>query len=344
MLQFIKLIEIRKYFDEEITNYNDAIRCILNKESIDKKRVNILMAHQFVTYDGQNPEICDSETINIGTIDNVDASLFFDFDYVALGHIHGPQRIGKDSIRYAGTMLKYSFSESQHNKSVVVIDITDNKLSYELLPLKPMRDLREIKGPIEELLNPENYKDTNLEDYIKVVITNEEDVISPLSRIRTVYPNTLKLEIVNSKTAINVNELNNIDRLKEKGELELFKEFYQYQYNIALPENECKIIENIINSLNSFDETNDSNEDIPKVIKKDDIKLEIDMLDPLKNDNIEEDNKYLNNDNLVIESKEIIGFDTLFQDNDSSETNESEINMIAEEESDSSIDDLLGLF
>lgn len=246
MLPFIKPIEIKELCEEEIKDYNEAIKYILDKEIINKDEINILMAHQFVTYNNQFPETCESENINVGTLDNVDANIFFDFDYVALGHIHGPQRIGKDTIRYSGTILKYSFSEINHKKSLVLIDIKDNKLSYELIPLKPLRDLREIKGPIDELIKKENYKETNTNDYIKAIITDEEPGYEPLARIRSVYPNTLKLEIRNSKTINNTLELERIEKLKEKSVLELFNDFYKYQNNIDMNKEEEKIIKNII--------------------------------------------------------------------------------------------------
>ena len=246
MLPFVKPIEIRELFNEDITDYNDTIKYILNRENLNKEEINILMAHQFVTYQNTYPETCESENINIGTLDNIDASLFFDFDYVALGHIHGPQRIGKDTIRYSGTMLKYSFSEINHKKSLVLINIENNELSYELIPLKPLRDLREIKGPINELIKKENYQDTNTDDYIKAIITDEEPGYEPLARIRSVYPNTLKLEIRNSKTELNNHELEKIEKLKEKSVLELFNDFYKYQNNIDMNNEEEKIIKSII--------------------------------------------------------------------------------------------------
>ena len=249
MLPFIKPIEVRNYFDFEINNYDEAIKAIFSKEEINKDEVNILMAHQFVTYGGEVPEVCESENISVGTIDNVDAKVFFDFDYVALGHIHGPQRIGKDNIRYSGTMLKYSFSEINHKKSLVIINTENNEVSYELVPLVPLRDLREIKGPIEELIKEENYKGTNTNDYIKAIITDEEVGYEPLMRIRTVYPNTLKLEIRNSKTNMANVELERIERLKEKSVLELFNDFYMYQNSIEMSEKEEKIIKDIIDEI-----------------------------------------------------------------------------------------------
>jgi len=246
MLPFIKPIEIRELFHEDITDYNETIKYILDREILNKDETNILMAHQFVTYNNQYPETCESENINVGTLDNVDANLFFDFDYVALGHIHGPQRIGRDMIRYSGTMLKYSFSEINHKKSLVLIDIQNKQLSYELIPLKPLRDLREIKGPIDELIKKENYEDTNTDDYIKAIITDEEPGYEPLARIRSVYPNTLKLEIKNSKTINNNLELEKIEKLKEKSVLELFNDFYKYQNNIDMSDEEERIIKDII--------------------------------------------------------------------------------------------------
>ena len=254
MLPFIKLAEIRKYFSEEIKDYNYALNLIFYKENIDKSATNILMAHQFVTFNGESPLTCDSENINIGTVDNVDAKVFFDFDYVALGHIHGAQRIGRDTIRYSGTMLKYSFSEINHNKSLVIVYTNNKNLTYELVPLKPLHDLREIKGPIEELIKKENYDIGNRFDYIKAIITDEEPGYDPISRIRNVYPNTLKLEIRNSKTNYNNIELERIERLKEKSVMELFSDFYFYQNNVEINDNEKNIIENVIDSIKEGDE------------------------------------------------------------------------------------------
>ena len=147
-------------------------------------------------------------------------------------------------------MLKYSFSEINHKKSLVVINIDNsNNLSYELIPLIPSRDLREIRGPIEELIKKENYQTTNTNDYIKAIITDEEPGYEPLARIRSVYPNTLKLEIKNSKTNNNNFELEKIEKLKEKSVLELFNDFYKYQNNIDMNKNEEKIIKDIIEEL-----------------------------------------------------------------------------------------------
>lgn len=248
MLPFVKPVEVKQYFqNEKIDTYNDAIELIIKNEKIDKNKINILMVHQFVTANNKNPETCESEIINVGGIENVDAANFNQFDYVALGHIHGPQKISKDTIRYAGTMLKYSFSEVNHNKSAVLIDVkSKNNITYKLLPLKPIRDMRVIKGPIEELLKEENYKETNTQDYIKAIITNEEAIYDAIGQIRKVYPNTLSLEIANIKTAAQNMNLEKIEDLKQKDEFELFDDFYEFQNNIKLDEEQKEIVKQVI--------------------------------------------------------------------------------------------------
>lgn len=248
MLPFVKPVEVKQYFqNEKIDTYNDAIELIIKNEKIDKNKINILMVHQFVTANNKNPETCESEIINVGGIENVDAANFNQFDYVALGHIHGPQKISKDTIRYAGTMLKYSFSEVNHNKSAVLIDVkSKNNITYKLLPLEPIRDMRVIKGPIEELLKEENYKETNTQDYIKAIITNEEAIYDAIGQIRKVYPNTLSLEIANIKTAAQNMNLEKIEDLKQKDEFELFDDFYEFQNNIKLDEEQKEIVKQVI--------------------------------------------------------------------------------------------------
>ena len=247
MLPFIKPIELRQYFEnEKIETYNDAIKNIIENEKLDKTKINILMAHQFVTSGTTNPETCESETINVGGLDNVDASNFSEFDYVALGHIHGPQKIGEEKIRYSGTMLKYSFSEVNHHKSVVIIEIKNGKIDFKLEPLIPLRDMRKIQGPIEELVKKENYEGTNQQDYIKAVITNEEAIYDAIGQIRKIYPNTLSLDILNSKSYNSDMDIENFEKIKEKSEFELFNDFYEFQNSVRLDEEQSEIIKKVI--------------------------------------------------------------------------------------------------
>lgn len=247
MLPFIKPIEVKQYFEnEKIETYNDAIKNIIENEKLDKTKINILMAHQFVTSGTTNPETCESETINVGGLDNVDASNFSEFDYVALGHIHGPQKIGEEKIRYSGTILKYSFSEVNHHKSVVIIEIKNGKVDFKLEPLIPLRDMRKIQGPIEELVKKENYEGTNQQDYIKAIITNEEAIYDAIGQIRKIYPNTLSLDILNSKSYNSDMNIENFEKIKEKSEFELFDDFYEFQNSVRLDEEQSEIIKKVI--------------------------------------------------------------------------------------------------
>ena len=252
MLPFIKPVEVKKFFEDDVeNNYDLAINKIIEKEEIDKSERNIIMVHQFVTAGNVKPERTESEVLSLGGIENVDVSNFKSFDYVAIGHVHRPQKIGRDTARYAGTILKYSFSEINHNKSIPIIDIKEKgNITINLLPLKPLRDMREIKGPIEELIKEENYKEGNLEDYIKAIITNEEPVYDAIGKIKKIYPNTLKLEIQNSKTINSNTEQNiNLEEVKKKSELELFSDFYKLQNNLDLNEKQKEIVKNIISEV-----------------------------------------------------------------------------------------------
>ena len=252
MLPFVKPIEVKDFFEDDLeNNYNTAIHKIIEKEKINKDERNIIMVHQFVTAGTIEPERTESEILSLGGIENVDVSNFDDFDYVAIGHVHRPQQIGRKEARYAGTMLKYSFSEINHNKSVPIIDFKEKgNIEISLKELVPLRDMREIKGPIEELLKKENYELGNVNDYIKAVITNEETVYDAIGQIRRIYPNTLKLEIRNSKTINGGQEQDlNLQKVKRKSELELFEDFYKSQNNVDLDEKQKEIIKDIISEV-----------------------------------------------------------------------------------------------
>lgn len=255
MLPFIKPVDVKKYFNDENLSYDETIKKIIEKEKIDESQRNIILTHQFVTSIGEDVERTESETLSLGGIDNVDISNYDKFDYVAIGHVHRPQRIGRDTARYAGTMLKYSFSEVNHKKTMPIINFKEKgNIDIKLVELIPLRDMRELKGPIEELLKKENYKDTNTEDYIKAIITNEEPVYDAIGQIRKVYPNVLNLEIQNSKNVINQNDENEkeLKNMKSKSEVELFNEFYKFQNNTELNCEQTQIIEDIIKEIKGY--------------------------------------------------------------------------------------------
>ncbi len=237
LLPFIKPQIVKHYFPQKnILTFNDAIRTVLENLYLDKNKVNILVNHNFVIGKINGEEIVieqsDSENkISIGGIDSVDISLFEDFDYVALGHIHRSQKAGKDNIRYSGSPIKYSFSEANHKKSVSIIEICDknsNKKSIEIkeVELKPLRDLRIITGELGKILNGEILDEKSKDDYICAELTDEMDLIEPMAKIRTIYPNTMQI-IIKKEFRDNYNETFEVaEKFSKKSTLELFEDFY----------------------------------------------------------------------------------------------------------------------
>ena len=227
MLPFVKPIHVRRFYpEEEISTYTDAIRVALSQVKFDPKDRNVLITHQFVT----GAERSESEEISVGGSDNVDASVFDGWDYVALGHIHRPQNIGEERIRYCGTPLKYSFSEANHQKSVTVVELNEKgNQSIRCIPLVPMRDMVELKGAYEELTNKSYYSDTAWqEDYIHITLTDEEDIPDAVTKLRTIYKNLMKLDYDNLRTR-HVAQIEGAEDVEKKTPLELFSEFYERQ-------------------------------------------------------------------------------------------------------------------
>ncbi len=219
MLPFIKPAIVRSIFpDEEINDYTDACRIAIKNMNIDKSEINILLAHQFVT----GAERCESEEIVVGGLDNVDSEVFDDFDYVALGHIHGKQKIGRDTVRYCGTPLKYSFSEKEHRKSITVVNIDkEGKIQIEEIDLIPKRDLREIRGTYAELTAKKNYENTNTDDYIHAVLTDENDIMDAMAKLRVIYPYLMKLSYDNKRTREH-RDVSQAENIEKKTPIELF--------------------------------------------------------------------------------------------------------------------------
>lgn len=252
LLPFVKPSIVSYYLkDTDTSTYEKAVKAVIDAAQIDVTQRNILIAHQFVTNQGVEPEQSDSELLSVGGLDNIDVSVFEPFDYVALGHIHGPQKIGRETVRYCGTPLKYSFSECNHKKSVTCIEIGNKgeiKLTY--LPLHPKRDMRIIKDNINNLLSDEKYTGMNCEDYIQAIITDEEDVYDPMGRLRTVYPNILILERENARTRINEDSRTSATGdVANRTPLDLFEEFFKNQNNVELNDRQRKIVMEILTEL-----------------------------------------------------------------------------------------------
>lgn len=258
MLPFVKPIDIRKYYsDIELESYQDAIKCIIDNTDINENERNIIMVHQFVTGSGVEIERSESENISLGGLDNIDVSILDKFDYVAMGHIHGPQKLLRDTFRYSGSPLKYSFSEVNQKKSVCIIDIKEKgNIDIELVPLIPIRDMRIIKGPIEKLLDKEIYSKGNVNDYLNVVLTDEDYVVDAIGKLRTIYPNVLKLEYQNKRTIILSSVESKEFEIKSKSPIELFEDFYLKQNNIELNDDRKKIVKSVIKEVSNEADSN----------------------------------------------------------------------------------------
>lgn len=233
MLPFIKPAHMRRYFpDAGIESYTDAIRTAVAHMEIDTRVRNVLLTHQFVT----GAATCESEELSVGGTDNVDASVFEGFDYVALGHLHGPQNIGTSRIRYCGTPLKYSFSEAGQYKSVTIAELGHKgDLQIHTVPLTPRHDMREICGTFAQLTDKAYYSSTNTEDYLHIILTDEEDVPEAQGRLRVIYPNMMRLSYDNTRTRTKQVVGSAID-VKRKSPLTLFQELYELQNNKPMSE------------------------------------------------------------------------------------------------------------
>lgn len=246
LLPFLKPAHVKHAFPEaEIGSYEEAVSYALSRISVDTNRRNLMVAHQFVT----GAAVCDSEELFIGGQDNISASLFADFDYVALGHIHGPQHIEQETVRYCGTPLKYSFSEVNHKKSVTIVELKE-KGTVELttVPLIPKRDMRKIKGTYLEVTSKSFYENSNTEDYLHITLTDEENVPDAMGKLRSIYPNLMKLEYDNKRTREN-QSIDQCGEMEEKSPLDLFQEFYTLQNNQEMTEEQNEFIKNLMEKI-----------------------------------------------------------------------------------------------
>ena len=248
LLPFIKPAQVRPYFQDKIESYDEAIEAVLSTRELEANERNILIAHQFVVSGDNQPERSDSETMMVGGLDSVDASVFRDFDYVALGHLHRPQRIGLDTVRYGGSPLKYSFSEARQDKSVTLLDFgPKGELKLEQHPLRPLRDLREIKGPLEELLRLGKDDEEGSQDYLRITLTDEEEIYDALGQLRPVFPNLMALDFENTRSAAGARaQMAAAGDLVSKSPLELFATFYELQNGSGLSKEEIKVMEEVM--------------------------------------------------------------------------------------------------
>lgn len=225
LLPFLKPAHVRRFFPEaEIDSYTDALRVVIASLPLDRTARNVLVTHQFVT----GAERCESEELCVGGSDNVDAAVFDGFDYVALGHLHGPQQVGRETVRYCGSPLKYSFSEAKQKKSVTVAVLNGKgETRVDTLPLSPLRDLHQLRGTYFDLTAKSYYEHTSLtEDYVRITLTDEEDVPEAMGRLRAIYRNLLQLDYDNTRKRAS-GELPGGTALTGASPLQLFAQFYE---------------------------------------------------------------------------------------------------------------------
>ena len=237
MLPFVKPAYINHRFEIETESYEECFQYLIKHTKIQEEETNILLAHQFVTANKKAPELSDSETSSLGGIDNIDFHVFDPFDYVALGHIHKPQAMGREMVRYAGSILKYSFSEIHLEKKATILTINENKkITLSFHSLKPLRDMREIECSLEQLLKKE-CEIGNQEDYMHVILTDEEQILDAIGKVRIVYPNVMQISFKNRR---HLNEFESIqikeDQISDQSPMELFEQFYKMQNHIDLDE------------------------------------------------------------------------------------------------------------
>lgn len=250
LIPFLRPSVVRSFFpDVEIEDYTDALRTIIEDLQVDTSRRNVVLAHQFVTAAGALPETCDSEQLSVGGLDRVDGSVFSPFDYTALGHLHGPQRVGSETIRYAGSPLKYSFSELHQKKSVTVAELrAKGETEIRQIPLQPRREMIELRGTFEEILAEARQKGEPQTDYYHMILTDETDVVDALSRLREYYPNIMLLDYDNRRTR-SQKEVEQLDRVEERTPGELFAALYEQQNGQEMDSDRKEYLDGLIREI-----------------------------------------------------------------------------------------------
>lgn len=250
LIPFLRPSVVRSFFpDVEIEDYTDALRTIIEDLRVDTSRRNVVLAHQFVTAAGALPETCDSEQLSVGGLDRVDGSVFSPFDYTALGHLHGPQRVGSETIRYAGSPLKYSFSELHQKKSVTVAELrAKGETEIRQIPLQPRREMIELRGTFEEILAEARKKGEPQTDYYHMILTDETDVVDALSRLREYYPNIMLLDYDNRRTR-SQKEVEQLDRVEERTPGELFAALYEQQNGQEMDSDRKEYLDGLIREI-----------------------------------------------------------------------------------------------
>lgn len=254
LLPFLKPVDVRAAYPEEeypdvkTDSYHNAIASVVSQMDVDSSKRNVLLAHQFVT-GSAGVERSDSETISIGGLDNVGAELFDAFDYVALGHIHRPQKVGRDAVRYAGTPLKYSFSEAADHKSITVVEMKEKgDLQISTLPLTPTRDMRRLSGTFAELTALEFYEDQAREDYLEITLTDDTEVPGAFRKLQSIYPNLLSLRYL-ERGAAGEEAQCSVEDLEQMNPYDLVEGFFEDRTGKPLLPEQADLLKHMMLSL-----------------------------------------------------------------------------------------------
>lgn len=246
LLPFVKPQMVRLFYDRpELRDYNEMAELIF--KDFTKSGKSVLVMHQFVTVGGAETERGGSEVVNVGTLDNIDVSWLQDFDYVALGHIHKLQCVGNEKIVYCGSPLKYSFAEVGTPKYAVMVD-ADRDMAIEKIPLVPLRDMRKIKGKIEDLLNPDYYAETNLSDYLHITLTDEDELSDVRGRLSDVYENILEIELERDQRLTKAAAVS-AETIRQRTPLELFEQFFEEQNNRKMNDEQEKLVKEVMEEI-----------------------------------------------------------------------------------------------
>ena len=251
LLPFVKPAVVRAFLDEEekaeVTDYNQAIRKAIEKMEVDSAARNVIVTHQFIT-DAVRSE---SEDLMVGGLDNVDASVFEAFEYVALGHLHRPQSCGRPEVRYCGSPLKYSFSEVQDEKSVTVVELQEkNHVEIRLIPLKPLHDWHDLKGSYDELTNRDFYLGKNYqEDFVRITLTDEEDIPDAMGKLRTIYHHIMEMRYDNKRTRAGLAVVDGADKVEEKTPQELFAELFLKQNGQEMSPEQKNFLDSVVEQI-----------------------------------------------------------------------------------------------
>lgn len=233
----------------EIKTYTDAIAYAIDRMGVNTEERNVIISHQFVTGAIRS----ESEEVSVGGLDSVDKSVFEPFDYTALGHLHIPQSTSAARIRYCGSPLKYSFSEAEHDKSVTIVELGEKKdgvcsCHLRCPYLEPIRDLRVLKGKFSELTDKNYYQNIKTDDYFRIILTDEEDVIGALSVLRNIYPNIMRFEYDNVRTRA-ISSMPDPGANDSRSPLEIFGDLYASQNGKAMDDEQLRLMTGLIEKI-----------------------------------------------------------------------------------------------